>query len=331
MPVPTLSKTYQFNVNNVVPTQAETTFYQALVHGIKTAMIGFATLPWTVVSSSDSVTADASDNWTATTNLVWNTGAHSWIVLQQGAGGGQLCIDLGHAPSLAERAYFRWSAGGNFTGGTTTARPTATDEIDAHNTTGNYIAGNQSGTPNQNVYHVMHSTDGLVDRVIICSVGLAHTTWRFEALKNPRAAHTNNPTIVGISATSSVVETVVATTRTSTATSIICTEKDGTGTRIGLGARLLGGNSVSSLVEETTVNTVVEEWDNETWALEEHFIATTVGDRGPKGSAYDSWIGQYTINVTGDTMPSSTTVREFVAWGIWVWPWTGDSTIPQVT
>jgi hypothetical protein len=331
MPVPTLSKTYQFNVNNAVPSQVEATFYQALVHGIKTAMIGFATLPWTVVSSSDSVTADASDNWTATTDLVWSTGNHSWIVLQQGAGGGQLCIDLDYVITSSERAYFIWSAGGNFTGGTISARPTASDEISAHSSTGNYIAGNQSGTPNQNVYHVMHSTDGLVDRVIICSVGLAHTTWRFEALKNPRAAHTNNPTIVGINSTTSVVETVSGTTRTSTGTSILCTEKDGTGTRIGLGTRLLGGNAISSLVEETSVSTVVEEWDNETWALEEHFIATTVGDRGPKGSAYDSWQGQYSINVTGDTMPSSTTVREFVAWGLWVWPWTGDSTIPQVT
>lgn len=334
--VPSVAKTYQFDVNNVIPSQAELPFYQALVHGIKEAMIGFATLPWTVVSSSDSVTADATDNWSATTDLVWASGAsaHSWIVLQQGAGGGQLCIDLNYAVSNVEKAEFRWSAGGNFTGGTVNARPTATDEIDISTKAGtaDYIAANQTGTPAQNVFHVWHSTDGLVDRVAICSAGVLHTVWRFEAIQNPRTAHTNNPTVVGIVSNSTVTELTTTDIRQSGATACLTTEKDGTGTAYDLFSASVGGDTTAqSTLVDSTIGSVVEEWDSQTWAVEEHLACFTVGARGPKGSCYDSWIGQWQINVTGDTMPNSTSAREFAAFGPYVWPWTGDSTIPQVS
>lgn len=336
MPVPSVSKTYQFDVNNVVPSQAETPFHQTLLLGIKDAMIGFATLPWTVISSSDSAIAGAGDNWTVIGDLVWNTSGnvHSWIVLQQGAGGGQLCIDLNFSSSQSEKANFFWSAGGNFTGGTTTNRPTATDEINAMgiNQTNSYYAANQQTTPAQNVYQVMHSTDGRVDRVIILSGGVAHSVWRFEQLENPRAAHTNNPTIVGIQSSGNVANELVALNlRTAGANSYLKTEKDGSGTDINLVAASLHAGSGFLALEDVDVSNVVEEWDNETWPTREHVVCKDIGSRGPKGSAIDSWLGQTGINVTGDTMPNSTTVREFVAWGPYVWPWTGDATIPQVS
>jgi len=81
-----------------------------------------------VVSSSDSSVADASDNWGSAADLIWSTGAHSWIVLQLDSvfSGFQICIDLSES-SYKNEAIVLTSAAG-FTGGTTSARPTATDE-----------------------------------------------------------------------------------------------------------------------------------------------------------------------------------------------------------
>jgi len=328
MAVPTVEKTYQFDVNNVIASETEVPFYQKLLHGVKEAMIGFATLPWTVISSSDSATAGAGDKWVASTNLVWaSSGAHSWIVLQQGAGGGQLCIDLFKSAGQTEDMFAFWSAGGNFTGGTISARPTATDEIDIVVAANSAWCGSQTGTPAQTIYHVMHSTDGLVDRVMFCTAGLAHSWWRFEPIKNPRAAHTNNPTQAIISGGSTAEPTIANLRGVGESPR---TEKDGTGTSIVLFLATVSGSNVISLVEDAIAG-VSEEWDNELYAVEEHWICTTVGHRGPKGSSYDAWYGQSAITVTGDTMPNSTTVREFVNWGVFVWPWTGDATIPQVS
>ena len=90
---------------------------------------------WSVVGSCDSLAAgiDAVDRWVDRLDLVWGTGAHSWIVLKQTGisatdQGFQLLIDLRRTFSQSENCsmYISYSAG--FTGGSTTARPTATDE-----------------------------------------------------------------------------------------------------------------------------------------------------------------------------------------------------------
>lgn len=329
MPLPILEKTYQLSVNNVVPTQLELPFHQELIHGIKEAFIGFATLPMTVIGSSDSLAAsmDGTDRWIVKTDLVWGTGAHAWIVLQQGAGGAQICIDLNTSgASQPERGDVMLSPGGNFTGGSTTARPTAVDEVEM--TKGAYLAGNQTGTPLQNTFHVWHSTDGLIDRVAIFKTGNMHTVWRVEPIENTRVAHTNNPTLGVVTGASNSSADITLTNLRSAAYSP-ATEKDGTGIPLDLITATLGGTSFISFLEQ--LPTIAEEWDNEFFALEEHFISIVVGSRGPKGSAIDSWLGQTAIYASGDTFPVSTTVREFVAIGPWIWPWTGDATIPQVS
>lgn len=335
--VPALSKAYEISVNNVVPTQAELAFHQEMLFGIKEAMINFATLPWTVIASSDSLVADANDNWNVQADLVWATGAHSWIVLQRGAGGGQFLIDLDYSSTQPEKAQTRWSPSAGFTGGTTTVMPTATDEIDISTFNGisDEWSGNNSPTPPQNVWHFWHSTDGLVDRLAICHAGKAHSFWFFDEIKNPRTAHTNNPTAVGIAAQLSptAAEFTSGSLRSAGTSSLLVTEKDGTGTRYRLGMLMLGGSGSSSqpLMDDVSDTNVVEEWDNQTYADELHLFNIDTGSRGPKGSLYDCWFAQHQIASTGDTMPGSPTVREFVVMGPFVMPWTNDATIPQVS
>ncbi len=92
---------------------------------------------WTVYYSCDGATAgtanDGVDRWGATydaTKLVTTTAAaaHSWMVVKSPAALGPyyLCLDLVSANASWGNIAFAKTA---FTGGTTTARPTSTDEV----------------------------------------------------------------------------------------------------------------------------------------------------------------------------------------------------------
>jgi len=89
---------------------------------------------WTCVGSSDGSTSNMSgtDLWTGTFNAAKlvqaaNGTAHSWIVLQSppGAGPIYLCIDLNSATTTTAGFIFSRST---FSGGSTTTRPTASNE-----------------------------------------------------------------------------------------------------------------------------------------------------------------------------------------------------------
>lgn len=324
-------KTWQLDVDNLIAFPSVIQMHQDLIFAIKNALVSFATLPWTVISSSDSITAGASDKWLTSANMIWANAptAHAWIVLQQGAGGGQLCIDLDNLSGiLGIRLKAIWSPGGNFTGGTVNARPTATDEIDCMRDAQNYWAANQAIVSTQNILHVWHSTDGLVTRIGICRSGAMHTTWRFEAIKDPRTAHTNNPTVVGVVvATNGAADVSLAQMRNPG----MYTEKDGTGLRVDVNFLCTSDGVSGGPLPLGSVGSVVEEWDSETYPLEEHLSSSTVGARGPKGGTYDSWLGQTQVMDTGDTMPVSATNREWAMFGPFIWPWTNGATAPVVT
>jgi hypothetical protein len=90
---------------------------------------------WTVVGSCDSTqfAMDGTDYWAdPIDDLLSGTGNHSWIVLRQaamGSGSGfEVCLDFTDDTSYYDEitVAVSWSAG--FTGGSTSSRPTATDE-----------------------------------------------------------------------------------------------------------------------------------------------------------------------------------------------------------
>ena len=116
MALPTLLKTWQFNVNNIIVSQDEDTSYPEALFTIKEALTGFASNPWTVVASSDGSTADETDRWIDQGDVNWGTGAHSWIVLQN-VNGQQILFDPDYsATSNPEDINIEVSMGGNFTG-----------------------------------------------------------------------------------------------------------------------------------------------------------------------------------------------------------------------
>ena len=175
MALPTLSKIWDVDPNVAGGTSVSALAdHQADWFAIKEALVGAGNItnPWIVSSSSNSVSISLGDLWLAPANIVFGAGVHSWIVLQDPTGDYQICIDLDNAaPSLADLV---WSPTGVFTGGTTSARPTAVDEhvlFDSQNWLGN----------NLNVHtakvHVGVSTDGEATFIAVNSAGVTHALW----------------------------------------------------------------------------------------------------------------------------------------------------------
>jgi hypothetical protein len=197
MALPTLLKTWRFNVNKIQASAANLDWHRQMMRAIKDALIGdgaWGTEPtsiWTVDYSCDSVTAgtpgDAVDRWDADTDLVWDRelDPHSWIVFNTGINGGaaQLCINLDNNASSSVNSQcesievvFSW--GGNFTGGSTTARPTATDESDqlTQIVVGDW-AGGQTGTCAATSWHMLMSDDGEEMRLFMLRENKCYAFW----------------------------------------------------------------------------------------------------------------------------------------------------------
>jgi hypothetical protein len=179
MPAPLLLKTWQFSINMVEPASGSTGSARVFLR-VKNALKGFALNPWTVLGSSDAATAgmDNTDRLTDLTKIVNSAaGSRSWIVLRSPAGQ-QVCIEWNHATYqfYGTVAVSKNSVG--FTGGSTTARPTATDEILLGTGGSNTPWGPMADTSSA-VVHVLHSTDGLSTQVHLCRQGDNVGMWLF--------------------------------------------------------------------------------------------------------------------------------------------------------
>jgi len=195
MALPTLTKTWQHNVNNAIAALGSALAdNRRLLRSIKNALVGFGTNPWTVRYSSSSAVAgtagDGVDRWSADSDLVWAAAAsaHSWIVLRQTgiATNYEVCFSLegASATGVAMLAVVSFSAG--FTGGSTTARPTATDEqiFTLTNWSGN-------GADVASRWSVMQSTDGQCTRVLVCISGSVTLYWIMDRPANPSTGWAN--------------------------------------------------------------------------------------------------------------------------------------------
>ncbi len=133
----TLLRTWTCSLNNV-PSQATLDAQgKACLYAFKEA---FKSAGWTCEGSSSSVAAgmDGTDRWASAANLVWAAGgvAHSWIVLKSPAGYlpnskyVYLMLSCGTGASNQYQANISFGSGA-FTGGTTTADPSAPGQVRA--------------------------------------------------------------------------------------------------------------------------------------------------------------------------------------------------------
>jgi hypothetical protein len=190
--LPTKTKTWQYNNNQAVGnTGVILNDYRNIMRAIKTSLIGFGTLPWAVSGSSDGSTSgmDATDRWDADTDLVWNNAgsAHSWIVLRQTGVAAQfeVCFDLNNSNHLnatvvvSSVGFGTANAGTN---GSTTARPTATDEVVILN---NASWASGTNTAQEHRLHVQQSTDGQCTRIFLSKNQVFYLTAILDKPKNP--------------------------------------------------------------------------------------------------------------------------------------------------
>ena len=173
LPIP--EKTWQWSTNVVLDGYTYNTtqaWHRQALLLLKAAITGFASSPWTLVSSSNGTTASNADNWGATaSNLNWaNAGsAHSWIVFQQDGmkSGVQLCFDL--VTTSTQNITIAFSPSVGFTGGTTTARPTASDESVLISAT-TWIGGRTSNFSKAHM-HFLQPTDGSAFAFLFADAG----------------------------------------------------------------------------------------------------------------------------------------------------------------
>lgn len=190
--LPILSKTYQFNVNNIQEAQGSALACnrQAWLT-IKNILIGFAQNPWQVVASSNGVVANSSDNWATTADLIWaNDGtAHSWIVLKQTKlkSTYQLLIDFGSASSDGNKCHVYWTthASGFSSLTSITATPTATNQVYIMDYDGANINSPVSSSDVRIIIHGIQSTDGEVTRIFVFRSDLCPFWLDMSKINNP--------------------------------------------------------------------------------------------------------------------------------------------------
>lgn len=142
MSVPAKDKTWAFAKNQLITAQGTgLATAKRILRTEKNSMLAFASNPFTVKASCNGVTAgnlttpaggDLVDRWTTDADIVFaNAGsAHSWFVFKMpGNGSAEVLISCEQAAPNGDHRTIYLSPANGFTGGSTTARPTATDEV----------------------------------------------------------------------------------------------------------------------------------------------------------------------------------------------------------
>lgn len=326
MALPVPDKTWQYNVNQTIADQGTNlASCKRIVRTAKNSLIGFGTLPWTVRYSCNATTAgtagDGVDRWTTDADLTFAATAHSWIVLRQTgiATNFELCIDLNNAtPSLATMVV-SFSAG--FTGGTTSARPTATDESVV--VTGAGYLPNNSASSNTSALHVMQSTDGQCTYLILCSNNVAQAFWMFQKPKNPVTGWTNPSISLVVSTANTNANNLLQATYFNISTTNPIKGRGVSNMDIIMSAEGHGGGLLSSTANGFIV---ANDLSTEFPIFPIGIFSRTTSNRGRHGQIFDMWTGLEAIN-NGDTYPNDTT-RQFVTFGNFVFPWNG--TVPLI-
>jgi len=335
--LPTLAKTWQFDINKTIAatgTVAGTN--SALLLSLKNSLKGFGSNPATVDHSRGSSTAgtpgDGVDRWTTASDVVFNSSgsSHSWIVLKFPGVSSTFQV-LISASTEGNGAYsnLNWtismfvSRASGFSGGTTTARPTAADEQEiGRYGSGAKWNGNASIVDATIRLHVMMSTDGASARAFFCASGKVWSALLIETA-SPTATWspswhvrlTNNPTGTW------PVPAAAANFYAYDGAAYI----NSTSTPMAYTGESRGPSSFGPISTEfgTMPNDVTSEWP--IWPM--GLAAQTVNARGRWGTAIDLWWGSSGVS-DGDTYDASS--KTFAQFAGLIVPWDGSST-PALT
>jgi hypothetical protein len=324
--LPSLTKTWQFSVNNSTGLGLGTAIdiNRTWIRTVKDALLAFASTPWTMRYSCNSVTAGAAgdgvDRITTNANLVWaNAGsAHSWIVLRQTgvATNFELLLSCENSQASGTTLMIVVSPAAGFTGGTTTARPTATDELVI-----NAAATAWSNTSaNAQRWHLMQSTDGQCTRIITCSAGVLQSALIIEKPASPATGWTNpsmsyaGPNSVScLSAAQLGIVTGAFGMRSGSTNGLLSMSAEG----------LITNTANVSFQTNTNWGNIANEISGEWPMLPLGAIGVTATIRGRHGTFQDVWTASGGAN-SGDTYPSGGS-HQFAQFGALIVPWNGSA------
>lgn len=330
MALPTLGKTWQFVPNfAIAATGTALGTNRTILLAIKnflttdaaewvdnTNVATTAANLWTVRYSCDSVAAGAAgdgvDRWDSITDLVWANAAsaHSWIVLRNAAIGStaEMLISCEAASANGSNLTVCISPTAAFTGGTTTARPTATDEIVVVNNT---TWGGVATVDTSIKLHVMKSTDGECWRVFVCNGGQANTSWIIDkAVAFASGTWTNRMVMYAQGSTGG----------TNTLTNaLLNTNANVNGRGASTMTMYLAAMYYASTLANagvTTANDLSSAWP----FMPHQLVSATASNRGFHGYLNDVWYGSTTV-ATGSTYPTTGTQHQFVQFGSAIFPY----------
>lgn len=315
MSLPTVEKTWQYNVNNQVTALGSLLLdSRRIVRSIKDALKGFASGAWTVSGSSDGVTFNmtGTDLWDDDTKLVYvnSTQNHSWIVLRQvamGAAGVEILIDL-VGGTTGQQLVVRIASveDGGFTGGSLTAAPTAVKQQILQ--TGMFITMSGDAATRWNV---MQANDGTGTRVWVYSAGVLQFLWVFESPTDKVSAW--NDAYVGFAS----IGTGVTAPNSYGYTYWKSTIND---TLAGI-AMSMEATSTNALYTEAFCGNIPNDLTTEYVMLPMGICCNTTGVRGRHGIMPDMWY-KSTGTAEGDTYPSDGSAS-FLNVGPFIFPWNG--------
>lgn len=323
MALPTPELTWAYNVNQTFTASVDAySTVREVLFNIKqslTSSAGGVSSPWVVVSSSNATVASAGDNWSTSADVVsaYNGQNHSWVVLQQSAlGNYQILIDYYSDAGNGARYNFWISNAAGFTGGSTTSRPTATDEYQRIN---NLAFIYDSSSPVQCALHVLRSVDGYNTGIFITSTGFNQTAWLI-----------NKPADNPVAWSPAVVATIASTNGNSDALTHSNFNQNAYSR-----ARINGNNVGIYLTGEGFGDGTVAENFNIPNQLDDSYAILPMGVacnespvRGRHGRLRDIWWGQSSAPpaYTGATYPSDGS-KQFIQFGHMIFPWNGSAPI----
>lgn len=269
---------------------------------------------------------------------------HSWIVLRQTGlyTNFEVCLDCSSTSAGSGVIVFSPSVG--FSGGTSTNRPSASDEV--------YLIGGNSGnqilpsTNTQRVFHYTQSTDGQCSRLWVYQAGTNVFFWMFDKAKNPCSGWTNPSFAFAESTVTAPDTTNVVTSANLFGNRRFRSGNPGTnpnGLLIGATQEYFNATSCRSATGiGTAVNTFSSQWPVLPVGIATDSLSTSNGGTsgvgytggnvpgGKLGNIYDMWWRPSGLAL-GDSFPNNAATRQYMSIGEVVVPWIGDGTTLTTT
>jgi hypothetical protein len=325
VPLPALSKAWILDVNNTVSnTGVALTTGKTLLLTLLADLIAMPGGSWVCYFSCKGVVGgvgtagDGINRWVTSADVVLAAAGsnHSWFVLRNTSTGVQICFDMVVNNSTVNIAlYMSVSAG--FTGGTVTARPTATDEL--------VFSASQAwgftGTDVQHRYHLWQSSDGQCTRIVLAAQGAVTSFWMLGEKFNASVTGFSSPYYITIYSGA-----------TPTFAALYSLGKFRFGSVTSNSEMLIEGNTTTPGNNNATYGTVPNSVDS-TWTFWPVGLAgTTALSVGRMGSFYDLWFGSTAV-ATGDRYPLDTDIPpgQFIQIGGVILRWLDNTTALGLT